>query len=179
MTTIDYSEILKALEHASLFDLYRLSVSMHHRMEDPEELFKIRQSIHEGEIISYFDGHNNALQKAKILQKNPKYLVVQSLENNKRWKLPYYMINLESKNIDIPPQHKVLKKEDFKVGECAGFQSEKGQIIGVIVRRNQKTATLITRDNSKWRVSYLFLFKVVDAELSTLFFTKPELFLTQ
>jgi hypothetical protein len=175
--TIDYTEILKALEHASLFDLYRLSVSMRNRMEDPAQILKIRQSIQEGEILSYFDGRSNGLQKAKIIQKNPKYVLVQQLENNKRWKIPYYMLNLESKNIDVTvSQTKILTKDDVKIGECAGFQNEKGQIIGVIVRRNQKTVTMITRDNCRWRVSYACLFKVIDAELTKLFFTQPELF---
>ncbi len=177
--TIDYIEILKALEHASLFDLYRLSVSMRHRMEDPEQLLKIRQSVQEGELVSYFDGQSNALQKAKIIQKNPKYVLIQQLENNKHWKIPYYMLNLEFKNIDVTMRNKILKKDDFRIGECAGFERESGQVIGVIVRRNQKTATLATRDNCRWRVSYACLFKIVDAELSDLFLRKPELFLTE
>lgn len=168
--TVDYTEILKALENASLFDLYRLSVSMRNRMENPEQILKIQRNIKEGEIISYFDGQSNTLQKAKIIQKNPKYVLIQQIDTSKHWKIPYYMLNLASKNIDVSVSSgKSLTKDDVKVGECAGFESDKGQITGMIIRRNQKTVTLLTRDNCRWRVSYGSLFKVIDADLSNFF----------
>jgi hypothetical protein len=49
--------------------------------------------------------------------------------------------------------------------DIVGFNKDGAQIIGIIVRLNHKTVTIITRENHRWRVSYNYLFKVIDADV--------------
>lgn len=167
---MNYTETLKSLEQASLFDLYRLSVAIRQRMEDPELIRQVKRHLREGEIVTYFDSTTNGLEKGTILQRNIKYVVLKNNRDGRNWRIAYYLLNLENKAVDIHalPSEK-LSKMHCKVGECVGFQSEKGQIAGIIVRLNDKTATILTKDNHRWRVSYGLLFKVIDAELAEMF----------
>jgi hypothetical protein len=167
---MNYTDTLKSLEHASLFDLYRLSVAIHQRMNDPELIRQVKRQIQEGESVTYFDATANGLEKGVILQKNPKYVVLKNEREGKTWRIAYYLLNVENKPVDIhATSTEKLSKMHFKVGEYVGFQSDRGQITSMIIRLNSKTVTMLTKDNRRWRVSYSLLFKVIDAELDAFF----------
>jgi hypothetical protein len=57
--TMDYSKTLEELKHASLFDLYRLSVAINQLLEGPRRLFEIKACLRSGQNISYFDDTEN------------------------------------------------------------------------------------------------------------------------
>lgn len=48
----------------------------------------------------------------------------------------------------------------FRIGDRVEFDTDQGFVDGVIVRINQKTATIDTDDGRSWRVSPYFLRKV-------------------
>lgn len=52
----------------------------------------------------------------------------------------------------------------FRVGDRVAFDSERGPVTGIVVRINQKTASIEGDDGRGWRVSPHFLQKVVDAK---------------
>ena len=75
------------------------------------------------------------------------------------------MINLTGKKSDIHANHKERPtKNNFKVGDCVGFNNDGQQCIGTIIKLNHKTASLITRENKRWRVGFGLLFKILDGE---------------
>lgn len=170
---MNYTDTLNALKNASLFDLYRLSVAIRHEMENPDRIQKIRQSFKDGDPISYFDESSNSLQSAIVIQKNPKYVVVKNRSDQKHWKIPYYLLNLAHVNVEIhaTPQEKLVKNH-LKIGDCVGFDKEDEQVVGIVIRLNHKTITLITRDHRRWRVSYQLLFKVIGADIVNKFDSK-------
>lgn len=98
---MNYTDTLKSLEHASLFDLYRLSVAIHQRMNDPELIRQVRYSLQKGESVAYFDAASNRLEKGIILQKNPKYVLLKNERDGRTWRIAYYLLNLENKSVDI------------------------------------------------------------------------------
>jgi len=52
----------------------------------------------------------------------------------------------------------------LKVGDAVGFRARQNQDkYGPVVALNQKTATILTQDNQKWRVAYQFLFPVIES----------------
>ena len=56
----------------------------------------------------------------------------------------------------------------LKVGDIVGFvDSSNEEKYGRVIRLNQKTATLLVNGNSKWRVSYKFLFTTIDSNSSS------------
>ncbi len=90
---------------------------------------------------------------------------VRNVHDQKFWILPYYMLNIERKESDIHINHKEKPtKNNFKIGDCVGFNNDGKQCIGTITKLNHKTASLITHDNKRWRVGYSILFKILDGE---------------
>ena len=53
----------------------------------------------------------------------------------------------------------------MSIGDVVGFNHDGSQIVGVIVRLNYKTVTMLTKDDHSWRVAYNYLFKVIDADI--------------
>ena len=163
---MNYTDVINTLKKATLFDLYRLSVAIRHEMENPARIQQVRQSFKIGDHITYFDELSNSLQSASVIQKNPKYAVVQNSQDQKIWRIPYYLLNLAHMKVDINAYHREpLTKNHLKVGDCVGFNKDGEEIVGIIIRLNYKTVTLMTKDHHRWRVSYPVLFRVIDADI--------------
>ena len=164
---MNYTEIINALQAASLFDLFRLSVAIRHEMENPARIKEIRNAFKEGDTISYFDGATNTLRSGVVLQKNIKYVSIVDTEDKRHWKITYPLINLGNvkTNIHASPSEK-LSKNNLKVGDCVGFNHDGKQITGIVTRLNYKTISLITADQCRWRASYSCLYKIIDADLA-------------
>lgn len=162
---MDFTEVMQLLKNASPYDLHRIKVAIQNEIEKPEHIRAMRGCFAVGDKVSYFDSDKNALINAIVLEKNPKNAVLKNLCDQKVWNTPYYMINLTGKTSDIHPNHKERPtKNNFKVGECVGFNNDGQQSIGTIIKLNHKTASLITRDNKRWRVGYGLLYKILDGE---------------
>lgn len=164
---MNYAEILDAIKQASLFDLYRLNMALKHELENPERIQQLLGTFKEGDIVSYLDASSNRLEQARVLQKNPKYVLVENISDHKRWNVRYCSLNL--KNIDLDLYNTLskgkLSKNDLRVGEVVGFNKDGFQIAGIIVRLNYKTVTIVAKDNHRWRVSYSYLFKIIETDL--------------
>lgn len=165
---MDYTQVLALLKDASPFDLFRIKTAIQNEIESPEKIKMIRRCFAVGDQVSYFDNNTNSLRPALVLEKNIKKVLVQDLVDNKKWNMPYYMLNLTGKESDIhAPAQAKLTKNHLKVGELVGFMNEGKQIIGHINKLNHKTVSLITLENKSWYVYYGSLFKVLENGLET------------
>jgi len=163
---MDFSKVMQLLKDASPYDLYRIKIAIENEIEKPEHIKVIRARFAIGDQISYFDQGANSLIYAVVLDKMVKNVRVKNLLDNKIWILPYYMINFEKKESDIPTNSKEKPtKNNFRMGDCVGFNNDGVQCVGIITKLNHKTATLVTHDNKHWRVSYGLLFNVLNGEL--------------
>ncbi|MDZ7833520.1 MAG: hypothetical protein U5L07_17380 [Desulfobacterales bacterium] len=163
---MDYSNILNELNKASLFDLYRLKVAINQQLENPQRLSEIKKRLKPGQNISYFDEEENRLIDAKVLKIMRTRLLVQNIHDQKKWNIPLYYVNLDEVNTDISDQSQEgLSKSQLKVGDLVGFRDRvNDDVNGKIIRLNQKTATIITSTNTKWRVPYELLHFIYDIE---------------
>jgi tRNA uridine 5-carbamoylmethylation protein Kti12 len=163
---MDYSKILEELNKASSFDLYRLKVAINQKLENPRRLSEIKKCLKPGQKIKYFDETENRLIEAIVLKLMRKRLLVQNTHNQEKWEIPFYFINLDDVNTDIiNPLRKGLDRSQLKVGDMVGFQDKQNNDVnGKIIRLNQKTATIITTTNAKWRVAYELLHLIYDVE---------------
>ncbi len=164
--SMDYSKILEELKQASLFDLYRLSVAINQLLEDPRRLFEIKKCLRFGQNISYFDDTENRLIKAKVIKLMRTRLLVENIDDQQRWEIPLYYVNLDEVNTDIIGSSKMgLDKSQLKVGDLVSFQDKQNNDVhGKIIRLNQKTATIKTNTNTEWRVGYGWLYLVINVE---------------
>jgi hypothetical protein len=78
---MDYSEIIKALEAASSYDLYRLQVAIDHLLDEPERLKAIKRRLKPGQAITYFDRGENRLVEAKVIRLKQTRLLVERQDN--------------------------------------------------------------------------------------------------
>jgi hypothetical protein len=162
---VDFTEVMQLLKNASPYDLFRIKAAINNEIEKPEHIRSIRQCFAVGDQITYFDEQSNSLVPAVVIDKMVKNVRVRNTHDQKLWVLPYYMLNIEKKESDIHINHKEKPtKNNFKIGDCVGFNNDGKQCIGTITKLNHKTASLITSDHKRWRVSYSVLFKVLDGE---------------
>jgi len=164
---MNYTEILAALNKASLFDLHRLSAAIDLELSDSQRIKALARQVNVGQAITYFEPTINGLVDAVVIKIMKTRCLVQNTADGKRWTIPFYFINLEGIDVDIYPasQQRGIPKQALKVGERVGFKNKSDEdTYGEVVRLNPKTATIIVEPNHKWRVPYSLLFSVLDGE---------------
>lgn len=164
---MDYTAIIEELRSASLFDLFRLRAAMTLQLEDPLRIEQVRARLRPGMAISYFDEVQNRLIEASVRELHRTRLLVENRQDQKLWSIPFGAVNVDGVETDISagaagPQ--ALDRSRLKVGDPVGFHDRQNRDwYGHVVALNQKTATILTNDQQKWRVAYQFLFPVIDS----------------
>jgi hypothetical protein len=162
---MNYTDVLKTLKNGSLFDLYRLNVAIMHELENPQRISELRKQFKEGDSVSYFDSQSNSLIAGKVLQKNPKFVVLQQDKDHQIWHIRYHQLNLQKIDTNINSANtEKLSKNNLKIGDIVGFNNDGRLIVGKILRLNFKTVTLLTSQGGRWRVYYNSLFHCLDAD---------------
>lgn len=163
---MDYSTIVATLKEASLFDLYRLRVAINQLLDDPQRIDQIRSRLKPGQTITYFEPAENRLVEAIVIKLKRKRVLVENTDDQQRWIIPMYWVNLDEVNTDITlPSKKGLDRSQLKVGDIVGFQdNQNNDLSGKVIRLNQKTVTIRTDTGAKWRVGYAWLYPVIDGE---------------
>jgi hypothetical protein len=106
------------------------------------------------------------LIEAKVIKLMRTRLLVENIDDQQRWEIPLYYVNLDEVNTDIIGSPRTrLDKSQLKVGDMVGFQDKQNNDVhGKIIRLNQKTATIKTNTNTEWRVGYEWLYVVIDVD---------------
>ena len=165
---MNYSMILSELNSASLFELYRLNVSIRQQLKDPQKIRLIQNTLKVGQLIKYFEASENRLIDAEIIELKKTKVLVKNIHDSELWNIPYYFINLDDSNIDIhvEPKQKI-SRNNLKVGDKVCFKDKKGnEIFGEVTKLNQKTSGILV-GNVQWRVAYSLLSPIIDGELGT------------
>ena len=176
---MDYSAILQELNKASLFDLHRLESAINQELSNPIRIDQIKARLKTGQLISYFDPQSNSLIDAVILKVQRTRCLVRNINDQKRWTLPFYYLNLEAVDADIQPAKNAvgIPKSSLKVGAKVGFKDkENNDLFGEVIRLNPKRATVKINEHSRWLVNYKHLFYVIEGELGD---TKEQTFIAQ
>lgn len=163
---MNFSDVLKALNQASAFELYRMRAAIDRVLEQPHWLDSIRSRLRVGQAISYFDAQANAACPAQIIDLRRKHALVLEIATQKRWLIPYAAINVDGADIEIREQpQRGLGRNEVAVGDVVGFVSrDRQQRSGTIIRLNDRTVTLQCGPQ-QWRVAYALLHRVVDGQV--------------
>lgn len=162
--SMNFSAVLDALNHASAFDLYRLYLAIHRKLDDPAWNLAVQQRVLIGDEVEYFSSRHNAPRRGRILEKRRKQVLLLDLADSQQWLLDYCTINLEGVDVQVREATvRGLGRNEVAIGQTVGFLDREGlERSGVIERLNDKTVS-IRVGNSRWRVAYEFLHRVVDA----------------
>jgi len=164
---MDYTSVIDELRSASLFDLYRLRAALTLELEDPARIEQVRARLRPGMTITYFDEAQNRLVEARVRELHRTRLLVQHRQDGELWSIPFGAVNIEGVDADIrgaAAGPHGLDRSRLKVGDAVGFRDRQNRDrYGRVLALNQKTATIITGDQQRWRVAYQFLFPVIDS----------------
>ena len=163
---MDYSKILKDLDEATSFDLYRLVSALEDEMDSAQRIKKVRSGLRIGQTITWFDRDTHQLVESKILKLNKTRCLVRNSGDGVKWNITYASINTDDVSVEINMNQKYgVKKSELRVGDSVTYVSRDNlQVFGTVVKLNPKTAGIKTVDGVNWRVSYGFLKKIVDIE---------------
>jgi len=162
---MNFSDVIKALNQASAFELYRMRAAIDRVLDEPRWLQAVQARLQIGQEVKYFDSQANAIKRGRVLELRRKQAVVLDLDDAKSWIISYAAINLDGSDVQIR-EHKPqgLGRNEITVGETVGFiDRDQQQRTGKVVRLNEKTVSLQC-GNVQWRVAYSFLHRVVDAD---------------
>jgi len=162
---MNFSDVLKALNQASAFELYRMRAAINRVLVEPRWLQAIQSMLQVGQAIEYFDAQANKPRHGKLLELRRKQAVVLDQDDGKRWLIPYVAINLDGSDVQIREQPKQgLGRNEVAIGDAVGFiDRNQQQRSGQVIRLNDKTVTLLC-GQQQWRVAYAYLHRVVDGD---------------
>jgi hypothetical protein len=166
---MDFTAIVNELRSASLFDLFRLSAAISQLLDDPARIAQVKAQLAPGMKITFFSTTTNRLEAATVLELRRTQLLVRLESDGARWLIHFGSVNVENVDADLrsSPRQTGLDRSRLKVGDAVGYTAQSGQAcFGVVIRLNQKTATVRLTDGAIWRVGYEHLFPVIHGEVS-------------
>lgn len=163
---MNFSDVLKVLNEASAFELFRMRAAISVVLDEPARLQAIQASLQVGQLIEYFDARANAQRFGTILELRRKTALIIDRDDSKRWLIEYPSINLGGTDVHIrQPAQRGLNRNEIAVGEIVGYLDRGGrERSGKVLRLNDKTASLAVGDH-QWRVAYCFLHRVMEADI--------------
>lgn len=161
---MNFSDVIKSLNQASAFDLYRMRAAIDRVLDDPKWLHAIQARIQVGQQVSYFSVQANTLKRARVLELRRKQVILRDLDDAQSWIIDYAAINLDGADVQIREQKSQgLGRNEVAIGETVGFlDRDQQQRTGKVIRLNDKTVTLLC-GSSQWRVAYSYLHRVVES----------------
>ena len=160
--TTDLHEVMNSLQRATDLDLLRLHTAIDHLLHSPARILAVRQHLHLGQEVHFWNLHHNRLQQGRITKFKPDQLLLLSADPAQYWWLPYAAIQLDADQAPPTPAPQSPGRADFARGDTVSFEGhDLIQRVGSIVRINQKTAT-VSCDGLEWRVSFALLRHVID-----------------
>jgi len=164
---MNYSQILEALNKASLFEFYRLQQAIRRSLEDPARIRQIKNSLRVGQDIEYFEAEENRLIEAKIVELKRTKVLVKNRHDGALWNIPFYFINLDRADVAISNPTGKLDRNSLKIGDKVAFKDRKGnELFGEVIKLNPKTAGVLV-GTTRWKVGYGLLSSIIDGELGS------------
>jgi hypothetical protein len=166
------TRLIEAMSRATSLELYQLSALLERLMTDPRRIVAIRQDLHLGQVVRFYDSRRDTMREGRILEMRDTQLTVHDVHQHAQWKLPYAAIEpplpgasprAEPAAPEAPPPAPPRPtRADFNRGDKVSFTDRHLQThVGVITRCNPKTASVDTGD-ATWSVPYGGLRPVLD-----------------
>lgn len=165
--------MIEALEGASSLQLYQLKALIEGMLGDPRRGIAARAKLHLGQPVQFVDFRDGQMRQGKIIAMRDTQATVLEEGTKRTWKIPCLSMQGydgadrrdEQAPYEPPPEpvSATTPAREFQRGDTVTFDDRDGRnITGVIVRINQRTATLGTGDGRTWRVPFQLLRRVLD-----------------
>ena len=158
---------LDELRQAHSAELSRLYLTIGKMLDDPQRTLQVRQHLQLGMSVGYVDDPFGALRQGHVIELRATQAVIEDHATRRRWVILYAAIipdgaSAAPKPESAPPPR--TRREECFIGDTVGFTDKHlRERIGIIVRLNQKTASIACNDTEgHWRVSFSLLRHIVD-----------------
>lgn len=158
--------ILDALSNATSLELYQLGHAVHALLADPQRILEIRQHLHLGARVMFYDDRQRQMSAGIVLEFRPKEVVVQEDSTRSKWRLSYAAVaaHPSERSSEIPVAKPIVPTPTFQIGDTVGFTDKYlREQHGIVVRINDKTLS-VDCNGQRWRVSPKLLRKIIDLE---------------
>ena len=165
--------MIEALQGASSLQLYQLKALIEGMLCDPHRGIAARANLHLGQPVHFVDFRDGQMRRGKIIAMRDTQATVLEEGTKRTWKIPCLAMQgydgsdrRDEHAPYVPPPEPVsatTPAREFQRGDTVTFDDRDGRnITGVIVRINQRTASLGTGDGQTWRVPFQMLRRVLD-----------------
>lgn len=165
--------MIEALQGASSLQLYQLKAIVEGLLADPRRGLAARANLHLGQAVRFVDFRDGQMRSSKIIAFKDTQATVLEQGTKRSWKIPCVSMQgyteaeraAEQAAYEPPPEPAAAKTpaREFQRGDTVTFDDRDGRgITGVIVRVNQRTATIGTGTGGTWRVPFHMLRHVLD-----------------
>jgi hypothetical protein len=163
--------LIDILSQASSLELFQLNTLIERMLADPRRIIAVRTNMHLGQTVRFLDWRDGQMRNGRVVAMGDAKVTLHEEGTRVEWKLPYTAVEppqTTGSTAAKPLQSKAaaqLKpgRDDFRCGEKVSFEDKylKTQV-GIVVRINQRTATVDTGDGHSWRVGFPLLRHVLD-----------------
>ena len=166
-------KLIEDLPMASSAELYQLSWVIEQLLADPRRIVQARAELHTGQQVQYLHWDDGKMRAARVVAMKDRRVTVLDEASRSHFTLPYAAIvttpssghnNSADQAVATKPTPppEIASRADFRVGNRVSFTDQHLQHrVGLIVRINQRTATLDC-DGQTWRVGFGLLRPLVD-----------------
>ena len=157
--------LLGVLQHASNLQLFQLNSVIERMLADPKRIVQVRKDLHMGQTVRFMDWRDGRMRLGKIIAMKDTQLTVHEDGTHSSWTVPYTAVEPPAPGAPrpAPPAAPRARRNDFRCGEKVAFEDKHlNTVVGVIVRINQRTASIDPGDGMTWRVGFSLLRHVVD-----------------
>jgi hypothetical protein len=164
--------LLDLLSRAGSLELFQLKSVIERMLADPKRIVQIRKDLHLGQTVHFLNARNGQIHSGKVLAMKDTQATILDGFTRSSHPVPYAAIlppptpqgpsqpSARAPEAPTPPRP---GRNDFRCGEKVAFEDKHlNTVVGLIVRINQRTATIDPGDGTSWRVGFALLRHVVD-----------------
>lgn len=163
-------KLIDALNRASSLELFQLSAIIERMLADPRRIIAVRTNMNLGQTVCFLDWRDGQMRSGKVVAMKDTQVTLHEEGSRREWKLPYTAVEPPGPSsataaapVRPAPQKNIPARGDFRCGEKVSFDDKYLQPqVGIIVRINQRTATVDTGNGHSWRVPFHMLRQVLD-----------------
>jgi len=163
------ARLLELLQQASNLQLFQLNSVIERMLADPRRILQVRKELHLGQTVRFMDWRDAQMRLGTVVAMKDTQLTIQEQATRSAWTVPYTAVeppvpgSARPAPEAAPPTPPRAGRNDFRCGEKVAFEDKHlNTIVGVIVRINQRTASIDPGDGTTWRVGFSLLRHVVD-----------------
>ena len=162
-------KLIDALNRASSLELFQLSTIIERLLADPRRIIAVRTNMNLGQTVRFLDWRDGQMRNGKVVAMKDTQVTLHEEGTRREWKLPYAAVEpplaTGRPTAAAPPKPPPVtaSRNDFRGGEKVSFDDKYLQPqVGIVVRINQRTATVDTGNGHSWRVPFHMLRHVLD-----------------